>query len=249
VQRELVEAVVATGTPVVLVLLTGRPYAIRWAVESCAAVLQAFFPGEEGAGAVAGILSGRVNPSGRLPVSLPSSAGTQPYSYLHPPLGGASSVSSVPTAPVLPFGHGLGYTTFSYADLDLREVEVPTDGAITVTVAVRNDGDRAGAEVVQLYGHDVVGSVTRPVAQLLAYARVELAPGERAVVHLTVPTTRLAFSDRSLRRVVEPGAVDVWVGRSCVDRVLEGRVTLVGSVHPVTVGDPRCAQVDVVRGS
>lgn len=249
VQRELVEAVLATGTPVVLVLLTGRPYAIGWAVESCAAVVQAFFPGEEGAAAIAGALSGRVNPSGRLPVSLPNSAGTQPYSYLHPPLGGASSVSSVATAPVLPFGHGLAYTTFSYSDLVLRDAEVPTDGSIVVAVDVRNDGDRAGAEVVQLYGHDVVGSVTRPVAQLLAYARVELAPGERATVHLTVPTTRLAFSDRSLRRVVEPGAVDVWVGRSCADRVLEGRVTLVGSVHPVSVADPRCAQVDVVRAS
>ena len=115
VQRRLVDAVIATGTPVVLVLLTGRPYAVGWALDRCAAVVQAFFPGEEGAVAVAGVLSGRVNPSGRLPVSLPGSASAQPYSYLHPRLGGASSVSNLDPAPALPFGHGL-----SYIDLLLR---------------------------------------------------------------------------------------------------------------------------------
>ena len=181
VQRDLVEAVLSTGTPVVLIMLTGRPYAVGWALERCAAVVQAFFPGEEGAAAVAGVLSGRVNPSGRLPVTLPRSAGAQPYSYLHPRLGGASSVSNVATAPALPFGHGLSYTTFTYQDFQVVEAEIATAGAIRVTVEVRNDGTRPGAEVVQLYGHDVVASITRPVAQLLAYARVELAPGETAM--------------------------------------------------------------------
>jgi len=249
VQRELVEAVLATGTPVVLVLLTGRPYAIDWALERCAAAVQAFFPGEEGAAAVAGVLSGRVNPSGRLPVSLPRSAGSQPYSYLHPPLGGASSVSNLPTAPVLPFGHGLSFTSFEYSDLAVESDQVPTDGSIVVSVEVRNSGDRDGAEVVQVYGHDVVASITRPVAQLLGYARVELAAGERATVRLTVPTTRLAFSDRTMTRVVEPGDVELWVGRSCAERTLQAGVTLVGDVHPVQVTDPRLARADVVRVS
>ncbi|WP_311836065.1 glycoside hydrolase family 3 N-terminal domain-containing protein [Cellulomonas fimi] len=249
VQRELVEAVLATRTPVVLVMLTGRPYAVDWALDRCAAVVQAFFPGEEGASALAGVLSGRVNPSGRLPVTLPRSAGAQPYSYLHPRLGGASSVSNVATAPALPFGHGLSYTTFTYANFRLAAGEVDTAGTIGVTVDVRNAGDRDGAEVVQLYGHDLVGSITRPVAQLLAFARVELAAGESATVQLTVPTTRLAFSDRQMRRVVEPGAVDLWVGRSCAERVTETQVTLVGETHEVTLSDSRWSRVEVIRGT
>ncbi len=137
VQRELVEAVLATGTPVVLVLITGRPYAVDWALTRCAAVVQAFFPGEEGAGAIAGVLSGRVNPSGKLPVSLPRSAGAQPYSYLHPTLGGGHEVTNLPTTPAAPFGHGLSYSTFEHADLAVPAT-VPTDGALRVSVRVTN---------------------------------------------------------------------------------------------------------------
>src|SRR5690606_14165393 len=117
VQRELVEAVVATGTPVVMVMLTGRPYAIGWALDGDqrpGAVVQSFFPGEEGASALAGVISGRVNPSGRLPISLPRSAGAQPFTYLHPPLGGRSEVTSTDPTPVRPFGFGLSYSAFSY---------------------------------------------------------------------------------------------------------------------------------------
>lgn len=239
VQRALVERLLATGTPVVLVLLTGRPYVVDWALEGAAAVVQAFFPGQEGAAAVAEVLSGRVNPSGRLPVSLPRSAGAQPYSYLHPRLGGASSVSNIDTRPVLPFGHGLSYTTFEYGDLAVASREVPTDGQILATVRVTNTGTRAGADVVQLYGSDVVASVTRPVTQLLGYARVELEPGQSATVTLDVPTTRLAFSDRRMVRVVEPGRVDLAVGRSCQERAQTTTVTLTGPVHEVSPTDRR----------
>src|SRR5262249_16374043 len=144
----------------------GRPYAIEWAMERCAAVVQAFFPGEEGAGAIAGVLSGRINPSGKLPVSLPRSAGAQPYSYLHPTLGEGDEASNLATTPPAPSGHGLSYTSFEYADL-VVPTEVPTGGVLPVTVRVTNTGPRAGADVVQLYGRDLVGSVTRPVAQLL----------------------------------------------------------------------------------
>src|SRR5262245_12298252 len=121
VQRELVEAVLDTGTPTVLVLLTGRPYAVDWAMRRCAAVVQAFFPGEEGAGAVAGVLSGRINPSGRLPVSLPRPAGAQPYSYLHVALGEGNEVTNLATTPAAPFGFGLSYTTFAYDDLTVPD--------------------------------------------------------------------------------------------------------------------------------
>ncbi|MFG1829363.1 beta-xylosidase/alpha-l-arabinosidase [Micromonospora chersina] len=237
VQRELVEAVLATGTPVVLVLLTGRPYAVGWALSRCAAVVQAFFPGEEGAGAIAGVLSGRVNPSARLPVSLPRSAGAQPYSYLHPTLGEGSEVTNLPATPAAELGHGLSYTTFEHTGLTVPAT-APTDGALHVTVRVTNTGGVAGDDVVQLYGRDLVAPVTRPVAQLLGYRRVHLEPGQSVTVELTVPTTRLAFSDRTLTRVVEPGDVDLWVGTS-MRRDTEASTTLVGATVPVTNDSPR----------
>ena len=242
VQRPLVEAVLATGTPVVLVLVTGRPYAVGWALDRCAAVLQAFFPGEEGAAAIAGVLTGRVNPSGHLPVSLPGSGGAQPYSYLHPRLGGASSVSNLDPAPARPFGFGLSYTTFAHDDLVVGP-QVTTDGVIEATVRVTNTGDRAGADVVQLYAHDPVASITRPVAQLVGYARVELAAGESTEVRFRVPTARLAFTGRDLVRAVEPGAVHLWVGPSCEARDTEAVTELVGPRHPVTPADPRWTEV------
>jgi beta-glucosidase len=246
VQRELVEAVLATGTPVVLVLITGRPYAVDWALARCAAVVQTFFPGEEGAGAVAGVLSGRVNPSGKLPVSLPRSVGAQPYSYLHPALGEGDEVSNLATTPAAAFGHGLSYTTFDHSGLTVP-AGVPTDGALTATVRVTNTGAVAGADVVQLYGRDLVGSVTRPVAQLLGYHRVHLAPGESATVEFTVPTTRLAFSDRSFARVVEPGDVELWVGTSS-RRDTQALTVLTGDVCPVTNASPRWTTATVQLG-
>ena len=238
VQRGLVDAVLETGTPVVLVLLTGRPYAVDWALSRAAAVVQAFFPGEEGGPAIAGVLSGRVNPSGHLPVSLPRSAGAQPYSYLHPALGGDGDVTNLSSVPALPFGHGLSYTTFVHDELTI-EPGATTDGSIRASVRVTNTGDRAGADVVQLYGRDVVASVTRPVAQLLGYRRVHLEPGQSVVVDLDVPTTRLAFTGRAGVRIVEPGEVQLWVGPTCERRETEARVTLAGAVHEVSIADER----------
>ncbi|WP_372456716.1 glycoside hydrolase family 3 N-terminal domain-containing protein [Cellulomonas wangsupingiae] len=245
VQRELVEAVLATGTPVVLVMLTGRPYAVDWALGRCAAAVQAFFPGEEGGNAIAGVLTGRVNPSGRLPITLPRSAGAQPYSYLHPALGGDGDVTNLSTVPTLPFGHGLSYTSFTRTDLRVAP-GASTCGGLTVTVTVTNTGSRTGADVVQVYGKDVVASVTRPVAQLLGYHRIELAPGQSADVELAVPAARLAFTDRSGRRVVEPGELEVWVGASCAQRDVETSVVLTGDTYPVTLDDPRWTGVTVV---
>ena len=214
VQRELVEAVVATGTPTVVVLLTGRPYAVGWALDGDAprpaAVVQAFFPGEGGGLAIADLLTGAAAPSGRLPVSLPRAAGAQPYTYLHPRLGGPSDVTATDSTPVRPFGFGLSYTSFAYEEL-VVDPTVSSAGAFDAWVTVRNTGDRAGEDVVQLYGHDVLGSVTRPVAQLLGYARVALGPGESVRLRFSVPVQRFAFTDRALRKVVEPGDVEVWV--------------------------------------
>ncbi|WDG19746.1 glycoside hydrolase family 3 N-terminal domain-containing protein [Microbacterium sp. Clip185] len=247
VQRELVERIVATGTPVVLVVLSGRPYAIDWALEgetAPAAVLQSFFPGEEGATALAAILAGDSVPSGRLPVSLPRSAGAQPYSYLHPLLGAANEITSADSTPVRPFGFGLSYTRFTHRDL-VVDADASTAGGFTARVVVDNVGDRPGVDVVQLYTHDPVASVTRPVAQLVGYARVELAAGERATVEFAVPAARLAFSDRGYRRVVEPGALEVWVGPSCDERETAADTALAGGVHEITARDERLTVVSV----
>lgn len=248
-QRELVEAVVATGTPVVLVLLTGRPYAVGWALDrpsAPAAVLQAFFPGEEGAGAIAGVVSGRVDPSGHLPVSLPRSAGAQPFSYLHPILGGPSDVTSADSTPVRPFGHGLSYTHFARTELAAEE-SAPTDGSFTATVRVRNTGERAGIDLVQLYARDVFASVTRPVAQLLGYARVALEPGEEAEVRFEVPAARLAFTGREGVRIVEPGRVELWVGPDCATRETETALELVGPAAAVDASSQRLVGTRVQR--
>nr|WP_261165617.1 glycoside hydrolase family 3 N-terminal domain-containing protein [Microbacterium sp. Marseille-Q6965] len=278
VQRELVERVAATGTRVAVVVLTGRPYDLSWALdapgaEGPGAVLQAFFPGEEGGRAIASILVGETAPSGRLPVSLPRSAGAQPYGYLRPVLGGPSDVTSTDSTPVRPFGFGLSYTTFAYDDLEV-DGSAPTGGRFTARVTVTNTGDRPGVDVVQLYGRDVAASVTRPVAQLLGYARVALEPGQSRRVAFEVPVPRFAFTGRDLRRVVEPGAVEVWVGshaeaspratraqestggviansRAQPARDVPGEatpratVTLTGPVHAVGPEEPRMVAVTV----
>ncbi|NQX26692.1 glycoside hydrolase family 3 C-terminal domain-containing protein [Microbacteriaceae bacterium VKM Ac-2854] len=249
VQREFVEAVIATGTPVVMVVLSGRPYAIGWALDSAsapAAVVQSFFPGEEGGTALAAILSGDADPSGHLPVSLPRSAGSQPFSYLHPILGGPSEITSADSTPVRPFGFGLSYTRFERSELRVPAT-VPTDGTIVATVRIRNVGDRRGTDLVQLYGRDVLASVTRPVAQLLGYLRVSLDPGEEALVRLEVPTALLAFSNRDYVRVVEPGELRLWVGGSSADHETEAALLLTGPDHPIAGLPPAVTSASVRR--
>ncbi|MDZ8200751.1 glycoside hydrolase family 3 N-terminal domain-containing protein [Microbacterium sp. SSW1-59] len=246
VQRRLVEAVLDSGTPVVLVVVSGRPYSVEWAAARGAAIVQAFFPGEEGASAISGVLSGRVNPSGRLAVSMSRSAGSQPYSYLHPILGGATDVSNVPTRPAYPFGFGRSYTTFAYRDAHLVRREVPAGEDVHLEVTVANTGDREGDEIVQIYARDVVASVTRPTRQLVAFTRVPLAAGQSKTVSMKIPASRFAFSDRAMRRIVEPGDIELWVGRDCETQAATlGTLTMSGSVYPLSAGDARTVEVDV----
>jgi Glycosyl hydrolase family 3 C-terminal domain/Fibronectin type III-like domain len=232
VQAELLEELLATGTPLVVVVVSGRPYALGDVHGRAAALVQAFMPGEEGGGAIAGILSGRVQPSGKLPVQIPRHAGGQPGTYLQPPLGADNTgTSSLDPRPLFPFGYGASYTTFELDDLRTSADEVPTDGEFTVAVRVTNTGDRAGDEVVQLYLRDVVASVTRPVHQLTGFVRVRLEPGEQVDVEFAVHADRTAFTDRALRRVVEPGDLDVYVGTSARDLPCRGRLRLTGALR------------------
>ena len=214
VQPELVRAVLATGTPVVLVVLAGRPYALGAETDAAAAVVYAFFAGQRGAQAIAEVLTGAVNPSGRLPLSIPRHSGGLPTTYLSPPLGRASDVSSVDTTPAFPFGHGLGYTTFSWSDAAADSTEWPVDGTATVRITIRNTGSRAGTEVVQLYLHDPVAQTTRPVVRLIGFTRVELEAGAQAEVRFEVPADLASFTGVRGVRVVEPGDVELRFGRS-----------------------------------
>lgn len=207
----------ATGTPVVLVLLTGRPYALgRWEGRLAAAV-QAFFPGEEGGPAVAGVLSGRVNPSGRLPVGIPRHPGGQPWAYLTPPLGHVGEASTIDPTPLFPFGHGLSYTSFAWESPAADDEAMPTDEETTVRLTVTNTGPRAGTEVVQLYLHDPVARITRPVNRLIGYARVDLAPGEAAEVRFACHADLASYTLAPGRRIVEPGALQLRLAASSGD--------------------------------
>ncbi|WP_024288898.1 glycoside hydrolase family 3 N-terminal domain-containing protein [Cellulomonas sp. KRMCY2] len=230
-QRALVEAVLATGTPVVLVLITGRPYALDWATDRAAAIVQAWFPGQDGASAVAGVLTGRVNPSGRTSLSFPRSAGMQPMTYRHVKLAGKVDVTNLDPTPVFPFGHGGSYTTFEHTDLRLSSDEIATDGTVEVTVRVTNTGDRAGTEVAQLYLHDVVAPVTRPAIALVGYARVDLAAGRSRDVTWRVHADRLAWVGTDHRWTVAPHEGSLSVGASSGDLRATRRLAVTGPVR------------------
>ncbi|MDQ0814717.1 beta-xylosidase [Streptomyces sp. B3I7] len=232
-QQQLLDALLDGETPVVTVLLAGRPYALGRAVAESAAIVQSFFPGEEGTHAIAGVLSGRVNPSGRLPVGVPRDPGSQPSTYLGARLAHVSGVSSIDPTPAFAFGHGLSYTRFDWTDLAVEVRQAPTDGEFALAFTVRNAGGRAGTEVVQLYLHDPVASVVQPVQRLIAYARVGLEPGEARRVRVTVPADLASFTGRDGRRVVEPGALELRLAASSADPRLTAEVTLTGAARHV----------------
>ncbi|MFG1808563.1 glycoside hydrolase family 3 N-terminal domain-containing protein [Streptomyces sp. NPDC049040] len=231
VQQQLLDTLLDTGTPVVVTLLAGRPYVLGRAVTEAAAIVQTFFPGEEGTGAVAGVLSGRVEPSGRLPVSIPRQAGTQPTTYLAAKLGQSSESSNIDPTPAFGFGHGLTYTTFQWTDLDVPDLQAGTDGEIRLAFTVRNTGEREGTELVQLYLHDPVASVVQPVQRLIGYRRVHLLPGQSARVEVTVPADLASFTGRGGQRIVEPGELELRLGASSTDQRLTVAATLTGEVR------------------
>jgi beta-xylosidase len=232
-QQDLLDALIASGTPVVATLVEGRPYALGSAAEKASAIVTAFFPGEEGGPAIAGVLSGRVNPSGRLPVSIPAHEGAQPATYLAPPLGGPTGVSNIDPTARFPFGHGLSYTTFEWTDAATDSAQTSTSGTITVSLTVANTGNRAGIENVQLYLHDPVASVVRPVNRLIGYASVPLEAGTRTTVSFEVSADLAAFTGRDYRRIVEPGELELRLGASSGDIRFALPVVLTGPVRTV----------------
>jgi beta-xylosidase len=242
VQEAFLAALLATGTPVVLVLLTGRPYALGAVADRLGAAVQAFFPGEEGGPALAGVLSGRVNPSGRLPIEVPRRPAGATPTYLATALGQANEGSSVDPTPLFPFGHGLSYTGFAWRDEAVDAATIGTDGSVTVSLTVANTGDRAGADVVQLYLHDPVAQVTRPLMRLIGYARVDLVPGEARRVSFAVHADLTSFAGRDGERIVEPGVVELRLARSSADVVAALPVRLTGEVRATGVHRARFAR-------
>ncbi len=232
VQCELVKAIYATGTPVVLVLVNGRPYTLEWEAQHIPAIIEAWLPGEEGGNAIADVLFGDFNPGGKLPITFPAKVGQIPVFARHKPSARRSHLwidyVDASSQPLFAFGHGLSYTKFKYSQLKITPKEVPIAGKVTISLEVQNTGAVKGDEVVQLYLHDSVASVTRPVKELKGFKRIELEPGQRQKVQFELSTDLLAFSDTDLKLVVEPGEFEVMIGSSSEDIRLKGTFEVVG---------------------
>jgi len=237
VQEQLVAAVAQAGRPIVLVVIDGRPLALTSAIEKAAAVLLAFPPGEEGGNAIAEVIAGRVNPAGRLPISLPRDQGQMPLYYAHKPSGQRSQFwgdyADLSCTPLFPFGFGLSYSRFTYSSGAIDAAEVAATGSLRISIDLTNDGPRDGDEVVQLYLRDKAGSVTRPVLELKGFARVPIRVGETRPITFILDLSQTAFHGRDGRFAIEPGEMEVMLGASSNDirfradfRIVGGRRTL-----------------------
>jgi beta-glucosidase len=223
-QEELVKAILATGKPVIVFLFTGRPHSIVYLSQNVPAIYQCFFLGQEAGHAVADVLFGDYNPSGKLPITIPRSAGHIPAYYNYKLMARRGYLFD-DISPLYPFGYGLSYTSFTIENPRLAKKKIKTDGATEVAVDVTNTGTREGTEVVQMYIRDVFSSVTRPVKELKGFARVRLAPGETRTVTFDITPDLLAFYNIDMQYVVEPGDFELMLGSSSSDSDLR-RVTL-----------------------
>jgi beta-glucosidase len=235
-QQRLAEAVAATGKPIVVVLKHGRALALQGAVANAPAILATWFLGTETGNAIADVLFGAYSPSGRLPASFPRASGQEPYYYAHKPTGRPNPAGplepykahfrGIPNSALYPFGHGLTYGKIEYSGLKLSSPALPMNGVIEVSASIANRGSRAAEEVVQLYTHDKVASVTGPVRELKAFHKVALAPGQSEVVRFTLRSSDLSFVGRDNKWVVEPGIFDVWIAPSAEADGLHGTFEL-----------------------
>ncbi|HUU29889.1 MAG TPA: glycoside hydrolase family 3 C-terminal domain-containing protein [archaeon] len=228
-QEDLVRAIYETGTPTIVVLINGRPLSIRWCAEHAPVILEAWIPGEKGGTAVAEVIFGDCSPSGRLPITIPRHVGQLPVYYNYKPSkeywikeGWGKAYADMSAEPLYEFGYGLSYTEFEYSNLKISPQETGPSGEVKVSVDVKNTGSREGAEVVQLYIHDIISSVSTPVKELRGFRKITLAPGEKKTVDFTLTSDHLSLLDIHLERVVEPGAFEVKIGSSSKDIRLRG---------------------------
>ena len=249
VQEELAKAIIATGKPVVVVLVNGRPYAMPWLAENANAILEAWLPGEEGGPAVADVLFGDENPGGKLPISFPRSVGQVPIFYNAKPSGMKSNwyvdYVAEKVTPLYAFGHGLSYTLFEYGELSIDQKQAKVGESVDISLKVRNVGKVMGDEVVQLYIRDEYASMPRPIKELKGYQRVNLMPNEEQTITFHLPVDQLAFYDADLKLCVEAGKIHVMLGSSSEDIRLRGEFEITGAkkafvkdrvfVCPVTV--------------
>ena len=236
-QQDLLAALHATGKPLVLVLASGRALSVNWAAQHVPAILEMWFPGEDGGAALADILFGACNPSGHLPVTFPRSVGQIPLNFpAHP--GSQGRDAGQVTGPLYPFGHGLSYTTFHYSNLRITPARLPASGQVDVTCDVTNTGARAGDEVVQLYLRDDYSSVITFEQVLRGFVRVTLAPGETKAVRFTLQPSDLALYDQAGHWTVEPGRFTVMLGASSTDLRLRGNFTVTAADGSAPVEDP-----------
>jgi beta-glucosidase len=232
-QEELLKAVHKAGKPVILVLMNGRPLTINWASENISAIVEAWLPGIQAGNAIADVIFGDYNPSGKLPVSFPYAVGQIPVYYNHKNTGRpkqpdewfTSKYIDIPNEPLYPFGFGLSYTTFEYSNLELSSTEIGMEDELNISVVVKNTGDRAGEEVVQMYVRDMVGSVTRPVLELKGFSKILLEPGQEQKVKFKIISDDLAFYGADIEYKPEPGEFKVFMGTNSVD-LLEAGFTL-----------------------
>lgn len=217
VQRQLVERLYETGTPLVVVVVSGKPHSIEWIAESVPAVLQAWLPGEQGGDGIAAVLFGEHNPGGHLPVSIPRSVGQLPVHYNRKPNTANEEYVYTESDPLYPFGHGLSYTDFEYGGLSLSTDELPPAGTVTAEATVENAGDRGGHDVVQLYASAQNPDQARPVQELVGFRRVYVDAGQTKCVRFEVDASQLAYHDRALDLAVEDGPYEFQIGHSAAE--------------------------------
>jgi hypothetical protein len=231
VQQRLVEAVVATGTPTVVVITGGRPYNLGGLESRVAALVIAFSGGQRGGQGLVDVLTGQVEPTGRLTVSVPKSAGAMPYYYNHK-LKSSGTPIALHFGARYPFGHGLSYTRFEYRDLKLAQNQIDIEtGEIVLSFTLNNAGERTGTEIPQLYIRDCLASLVRPVKELRAFGRVTLQPGQTAEITFRVPVDILNFTGPAGQRTIEPGVFELQVGASSADIRLRTEVTVTGQTR------------------
>lgn len=229
IQEDLLKAVYETGTPVILVLINGRPLSVRWAAEKIPAIIEAWIPGEKGGNALADILFGDCNPSGKLSVTIPRHVGQLPSYYDYMPAkeywikdGWGKAYADMPATPLWEFGFGLSYTSFEYSNLRITPTETGDHGEISISMDIKNSGSREGKEVIQLYVRGLIASVTVPVKELKGFNKVLLQPGEMRTIEFKLTHDDLALYNKAMERVVEPGTFEVMVGSSSEDIRLKG---------------------------